>query len=143
MHSHPTAPSTHGSLPTATTLQSAFSRLLGDQSELTQEMASRGVTLVYGLGDEATRKELLQGLVGVLQGQAKPIKVGGGRGRGGGGCLALLALPAAACRCWIPAGPTIGGRGGLPLRPSHHAPQCAERACSCCPPCPCPALPRR
>jgi hypothetical protein len=70
-------------------LQAGFSRLLGDQSELTQEMASRGVTLVYGLGDEATRKELLQGLVGVLQGQAKPIKVGGGfaaPARSGPGC---------------------------------------------------------
>jgi hypothetical protein len=40
-------------------------------------MASRGVTQVYSLGDEATRKELLAGLTGVLQGQARPVKVTG------------------------------------------------------------------
>lgn len=34
-------------------------------------MASRGIGLVYQRGDEATRKVLVEALVGVLQGGAK------------------------------------------------------------------------
>ena len=40
----------------------------GDSSEITQEMASRGMSRVYGLGDESSRSELLGSLVGTLQG---------------------------------------------------------------------------
>ena len=32
-----------------------------------QEMASRGISLVYSRGDESTRKTLVEALVGVLQ----------------------------------------------------------------------------
>lgn len=45
-----------------------------------QEMASRGVSLVYSLGDEVTRRTLMAALVGVLQGapQAKTaVKLSG------------------------------------------------------------------
>jgi proteasome component ECM29 len=52
-------------------VQEAMGHLLGDVNELTQEMASRGISLVYGRGDEETRKKLVEGLVGVLQGGAK------------------------------------------------------------------------
>ncbi len=34
-------------------------------------MASRGVSIVYSLGDDATRGRLVEALVGVLQGGAK------------------------------------------------------------------------
>ncbi|MEW5319235.1 MAG: hypothetical protein WDW38_010400 [Sanguina aurantia] len=53
-------------------IQGALSGLLGDSNELAQEMASRGVSLVYSLGDEATRKTLMAALVGVLQGAPQP-----------------------------------------------------------------------
>lgn len=33
-----------------------------------QEMASRGLSIVYQLGDEAARAELLKSLMGTLQG---------------------------------------------------------------------------
>jgi len=33
----------------------------------TQEMASRGVSMVYALGDPAARSKLVESLVGVLQ----------------------------------------------------------------------------
>ncbi|GFR47108.1 hypothetical protein Agub_g8793, partial [Astrephomene gubernaculifera] len=49
-------------------IQEALSGLLGDPNELTQEMASRGVSLVYELGDEEIREQLVQRLVAVLQG---------------------------------------------------------------------------
>ncbi|KAG1660153.1 hypothetical protein FOA52_007810 [Chlamydomonas sp. UWO 241] len=52
-------------------VQEAMGHLLGDTNELTQEMASRGISLVYQRGDEATRKGLVEALVGVLQGGAK------------------------------------------------------------------------
>ena len=50
-------------------IQEAFGSLLGDQNELTQEMASRGVSVVYELGTEAQRKELLGSLMGTLSGE--------------------------------------------------------------------------
>ena len=59
-------------------IQSSLGGLLGDPNELTQEMASRGVSLVYTRGDEATRKLLVEDLVSVLQGsgaKAAAIKV--------------------------------------------------------------------
>jgi hypothetical protein len=51
-------------------LQEAFSTLLGDTSETAQEMASRGLSLVYRLGDDAGRAQLLSSLMGTLQGAA-------------------------------------------------------------------------
>lgn len=48
--------------------QEAFSGLLGDSNEVTQEMASRGISAVYAMSDEAARKQLLDGLVSTLQG---------------------------------------------------------------------------
>ncbi len=60
-------------------LQEAFSHLLGEQNELTQEMASRGMSIVYELGDAATKDELVMALVGNLTGTAKKkraVKVG-------------------------------------------------------------------
>lgn len=57
-------------VPLLPEIQEAFSHLLGDQNELTQEMASRGMSVVYSLGDESARKQLLDGLMGVLSGTA-------------------------------------------------------------------------
>ena len=54
-------------------IQEAFGSLLGDQNELTQEMASRGVSVVYELGTEAQRKELLASLMGTF-GRAEEAK---------------------------------------------------------------------
>lgn len=51
-------------------MQEAFSHLLGDATELTQEMASRGMSIVYSRGDDAMRSELLASLTGTLQGAA-------------------------------------------------------------------------
>jgi hypothetical protein len=48
--------------------QEAFSGLLGDANEVTQEMASRGVSAVYAMSDDAARRQLLDGLVSTLQG---------------------------------------------------------------------------
>lgn len=42
--------------------------MLGDGNEVTQEMASRGISVVYAMSGPAARKELLDDLVGVLQG---------------------------------------------------------------------------
>eukprot|EP00873_Tetraselmis_striata_P043262 jgi/Tetstr1/463526/TSEL_008405.t1 len=52
-------------------IQEAFSSLLGDANELTQDMASRGMSIVYAIGDAATREKLVAGLVGTLQGGPK------------------------------------------------------------------------
>lgn len=51
-------------------LQEAFSALLGDASETTQEMASRGLSVVYTLGDRGAQEQLLASLMGTLQGAA-------------------------------------------------------------------------
>ena len=56
--------------------QEAFSGLLGDANELTQEMASRGVSIVYALSDVPARKQLLDGLVDVLQGATASVSRG-------------------------------------------------------------------
>ena len=55
-------------LPKLPEIQEAFSHLLGDATELTQEMASRGMSIVYSRGDDAMRSELLASLTGTLQG---------------------------------------------------------------------------
>lgn len=55
-------------MPLLPDIQEAFSHLLGDQNELTQEMASRGMSVVYSRGDASAQKQLLDGLMGVLQG---------------------------------------------------------------------------
>ena len=57
----------HAVLPRA---QDALSVLLGDDSELTQEMASRGLAAAYELADEETKAALVESLVGVLSGAA-------------------------------------------------------------------------
>ncbi|XP_057515552.1 uncharacterized protein LOC130797079 [Amaranthus tricolor] len=52
-------------------IQEAFSHLLGEQNELTQELASQGMSLVYELGDESMKKNLVNALVGTLTGSGK------------------------------------------------------------------------
>ncbi|KAK9834910.1 hypothetical protein WJX81_007994 [Elliptochloris bilobata] len=49
-------------------VQEAFSALLGDASETAQEMASRGLSMVYRLGDKSAQEQLLASLMGTLQG---------------------------------------------------------------------------
>jgi len=50
--------------------QEAFGSLLGDPNDLTQELASRGMSLLYDMGDESQQKELLASLMGTLNGEA-------------------------------------------------------------------------
>ena len=52
-------------------MQEAFSHLLGEQNELTQELASHGMSIVYELGDEAMKKNLVNALVSTLTGSGK------------------------------------------------------------------------
>ncbi|GER40722.1 ARM repeat superfamily protein [Striga asiatica] len=52
-------------------IQEAFSHLIGEQNELTQELASQGLSIVYELGDDATKKSLVNALVGTLTGSGK------------------------------------------------------------------------
>ncbi|CAM6125657.1 unnamed protein product [Calypogeia fissa] len=52
-------------------IQEALSHLLGDVNDLTQEMASRGMSIVYELGDSSTKDELVTALVNNLSGTAK------------------------------------------------------------------------
>lgn len=52
-------------------IQEAFSHLLGEQNELTQEMASKGMSILYELGDTASRHELVKALVSTLSGTVK------------------------------------------------------------------------
>ncbi|CAG8524233.1 10813_t:CDS:10, partial [Cetraspora pellucida] len=47
-------------------IHSAFSMLLADRDEFTQEVASKGIGLVYELGDENMRKQLVDSLVDML-----------------------------------------------------------------------------
>ena len=51
-------------------LHEAFSALLGDAGETTPEMASRGLSVVYTLGDRGAQEQLLASLMGTLQGAA-------------------------------------------------------------------------
>ncbi|GMH13042.1 hypothetical protein Nepgr_014883 [Nepenthes gracilis] len=52
-------------------IQEAFSHQLGDQNELTQELASQGMSLVYELGDDSMKKNLVNALVSTLTGSGK------------------------------------------------------------------------
>ncbi|KAK9169653.1 hypothetical protein Syun_001793 [Stephania yunnanensis] len=52
-------------------IQDAFSHLLGEQNDLTQELASQGMSIVYELGDESMKKGLVNALVGTLTGSGK------------------------------------------------------------------------
>jgi Na+-driven multidrug efflux pump len=52
-------------------MQEAFSQLLGEQNELTQELASHGMSIVYELGDAAMKQNLVNALVSNLIGSGK------------------------------------------------------------------------
>lgn len=52
-------------------IQEAFSHLIGEQNELTQELASQGLSIVYELGDASMQKNLVNALVGTLTGSGK------------------------------------------------------------------------
>ncbi|KAL8545025.1 hypothetical protein ACS0TY_005289 [Phlomoides rotata] len=52
-------------------IQEAFSHLIGEQNELTQELASQGLSIVYEIGDDSMRKNLVNALVGTLTGSGK------------------------------------------------------------------------
>lgn len=52
-------------------MQEAFSLLLGEQNELTQELASQGMSIVYELGDTSMKKNLVDALVTTLIGSGK------------------------------------------------------------------------
>ncbi|CAA6669169.1 unnamed protein product [Spirodela intermedia] len=52
-------------------IQEAFSHLLGEQNELTQELASQGMSIVYELGDPIMKKDLINALVNTLTGSGK------------------------------------------------------------------------
>ncbi|WIA23756.1 hypothetical protein OEZ85_000433 [Tetradesmus obliquus] len=49
-------------------LQATFTGLLGDSNELTQDLAARGVSLVYSRGGAPLQQQLLGQLLGLLQG---------------------------------------------------------------------------
>ncbi|XVF04907.1 hypothetical protein REPUB_Repub05bG0125300 [Reevesia pubescens] len=52
-------------------IQEAFSHLLGEQHELTQELASQGMSIVYEIGDASMKKNLVDALVTTLTGSGK------------------------------------------------------------------------
>ncbi|KAJ0102382.1 hypothetical protein Patl1_05580 [Pistacia atlantica] len=52
-------------------IQEAFSHLLGEQNELTQELASQGMSIVYELGDASMKKNLVDAFVTTLTGSGK------------------------------------------------------------------------
>ncbi|KAH7837827.1 hypothetical protein Vadar_018494 [Vaccinium darrowii] len=52
-------------------IQEAFTLLLGEQNELTQELASQGMSIVYEFGDSSMKKNLVNALVGTLTGSGK------------------------------------------------------------------------
>ena len=52
-------------------MQEAFSHLLGEQNELTQELASQGMSIVYEHGDASMKKNLVDALVTTLTGSGK------------------------------------------------------------------------
>ena len=54
--------------------QEAFSHLLGDPNELTQDLASQGMSIVYELGDASMKEQLVHALVNTLTGAAKKKK---------------------------------------------------------------------
>lgn len=52
-------------------MQEAFSHLLGEQNELTQELASQGMSVVYEIGDASMKGNLVNALVNTLTGSGK------------------------------------------------------------------------
>ncbi|KAG0202738.1 hypothetical protein BGX28_004843 [Mortierella sp. GBA30] len=59
-------------------LHTVFSSLLSDRDELTQEVASKGIGLVYELGDQSMRSQLVESLVGMFgEGKKTASKVTG------------------------------------------------------------------
>ncbi|KAK9939418.1 hypothetical protein M0R45_016114 [Rubus argutus] len=52
-------------------IQEAFSHLLGEQNELTQELASQGMSVVYEIGDASMKGNLVNALVNTLTGSGK------------------------------------------------------------------------
>lgn len=56
-------------------IQSGFQQLLSDSNEIMQEVAGKALSLVYELGDESTRKELVDTLVNALQKGSGGFKV--------------------------------------------------------------------
>ncbi|KAK1280870.1 hypothetical protein QJS04_geneDACA015003 [Acorus gramineus] len=52
-------------------IQEAFSHLIGDQDDLTQELASQGMSIVYELGDSSMKQNLVNALVSTLTGSGK------------------------------------------------------------------------
>ncbi|KAF9112407.1 hypothetical protein BGX27_003449 [Mortierella sp. AM989] len=70
-----THPSVKAQLPR---IHSVFSSLLSDRDELTQEVASKGIGLVYELGDQSIRSQLVGSLVGMFgEGRKAAPKVTG------------------------------------------------------------------
>ncbi|CAD6254932.1 unnamed protein product [Miscanthus lutarioriparius] len=55
-------------------IQEALSHLLGDPNELTQDLASQGMSIVYELGDASMKEELVHALVNTLTGTARKKK---------------------------------------------------------------------
>lgn len=55
-------------------MQEALSHLLGDPNELTQDLASQGMSIVYELGDASMKEELVHALVNTLTGAARKKK---------------------------------------------------------------------
>ena len=45
--------------------QEALSHLLGDPNELTQDLASQGMSIVYELGDASMKEQLVHALVNI------------------------------------------------------------------------------
>jgi len=56
-------------------IQVGFQQLLSDRNEILQEVAGKALSEVYELGDEVTKKELVDSLVNVLQKGASTFKV--------------------------------------------------------------------
>nr|CAB3489010.1 unnamed protein product [Digitaria exilis] len=55
-------------------IQEALSHLLGDPNELTQDLASQGMSIVYELGDVSMKEQLVHALVNTLTGTARKKK---------------------------------------------------------------------
>eukprot|EP00268_Persea_americana_P062214 TRINITY_DN795_c0_g1_i5.p1 TRINITY_DN795_c0_g1~~TRINITY_DN795_c0_g1_i5.p1 ORF type:complete len:1799 (+),score=364.65 TRINITY_DN795_c0_g1_i5:189-5585(+) len=56
-------------------IQEAFSHLLEEQNDLTQELASQGMSIVYELGDASMKNNLVSALVNALTGSGKRKRV--------------------------------------------------------------------
>nr|GEY75973.1 proteasome-associated protein ECM29 homolog [Tanacetum cinerariifolium] len=52
-------------------VKKAFSHLIGKQNELTQELASQGLSILYELGHDCVKKNLVNALVGTFTGSKK------------------------------------------------------------------------